>query len=126
MILTERHKIQSTPEIIKLCTYSKLLFNKCNYYLRKNWFSYQPLLNCQQLIELTKHEEFYINLHNTKTAKQTIKKLLTDWSNFFKSLKAWKKDPTKFKKQPKPPKYKKKLNQVIFDKETIKNGRSKK
>src|SRR5687767_3221321 len=109
MILVERHHIKSTPEIIKLCVQSKLLYNKCNYYMRNAWFSCQKLPNQTKLNNLIKNEEFYKKLHNTKTANQTIRLCLKDWSNFFKSLKAWKKDPTKFKKLPKPPKYKKKL-----------------
>ncbi len=57
---------------------------------------------------------------------QTIRKCLIDWSNFKKALNAWKKDPSKFIKRPMPPYYKNKLAQVIFFKETIKGGASKK
>lgn len=58
--------------------------------------------------------------NNTKTAKQTIRKCLSDWSNFKKALNAYAKDPSKFIKCPKPPLYKEKLAQVIFYNETIK------
>ena len=38
MLLVERHQIKVTPQIIELCKNSKELYNKCNYYMRKQWF----------------------------------------------------------------------------------------
>ncbi len=127
MLLVERHKIKSTPQIIELCQTSKELYNKCNYYMRKQWFSNFknddwsiPLPDITTLVNLVQYEESFKNLHNTKTAKQTVRKVLSDWSNFRKALKAYNKDSSKFKSKPKPPNYKQKMAQVIFYNETIK------
>ena len=120
MIQVERHYIQSNDEIIRLCKTSKELYNKCNYYMRKAWHEKARLPDISILVQLTQSEECFKNLHNTKTAKQTIRKCLTDWSNFKKSLVAYKHDKSKFLGRPRPPKYKKSLNQVIFYNETIK------
>jgi len=127
MLLVERHQIQGTPEIVKLCRQSKELYNKCNYYMRKQWFSNLQnddwtisLPDINLLAQLVHNESSFKNLHNTKTAKQTVRKVLSDWSNFRKALAAYKKDPSKFMKKPRPPHYKERLAQVIFYNETIK------
>jgi putative transposase len=120
MIQTERHYIKSNKEIIKLCEISKELYNKCNYYMRKAWFTQTRLPDINELVNLVQNEYSYQNLHNTKTAKQTIRKCLSDWSNFKKALNSYNKDKSKFLFKPKPPKYKEKLAQVIFYNETIK------
>ena len=73
-----------------------------------------------QLVQLVKNEKSFKNLHNTKTAKQTIRKVITDWWNFKKALKSYKQNPSAFEKKPRPPYYKEKLAQVIFYNETIK------
>ena len=127
MLLVERHQIQGTPEIVELCRQSKELYNKCNYYMRKQWFSNLQnddwtisLPDINALAQLVHDEPSFKNLHNTKTAKQTVRKVLSDWSNFRKALAAYKKDPSKFAKKPRPPHYKERLAQVIFYNETIK------
>lgn len=125
MILVERHAIQGTPEIVKLCKLSKELYNKCNFFARRAWFSSTFLPDITMLTNIVKNEPCFTNLHNTKTAKQVIRKCLIDWANFKKLLSAWKKNPNKFIKKPKPPYYKTKLAQVIFFNETIKGGQNK-
>lgn len=119
MVVVERHNIKGTPEIVHLCSLSKELFNKCNYFMRKAWFTRKTLPNIVTLVAAVQQEDCFKNLHNTKTAKQTIRRCLTDWTNFKKALNAYKKDPSKFVRKPKPPHYKEKLAQVIFYRETI-------
>lgn len=97
--------------------------------MRQSWFNQQHL-KFRQLPDIniltreTKDLDCFKNLHNTKTAKQTIRKVLTDWSNFRKALTAYGKDKSKFIRCPKPPNYKDKMAQVIFYNETIKGGQS--
>jgi putative transposase len=74
------------------------------------------------LTSLVHEEDCFKKLHNTKTAKQTIRKVISDWSNYFKSLKAYNKNPKLFKKRPNHPGYKRKVSQVIFYNETIRIG----
>lgn len=113
MLLVERHQIKATPQIVELCQISKELYNKCNYHMRHRWFANLkfddwtiPLPDINALTKLVQHEPSFKNLHNTKTAKQTVRKVLSDWSNFRKALVAYKKDPSKFAKKPRPPHYK--------------------
>jgi hypothetical protein len=105
MLLVERHQIQSTPQIVELCQTSKELYNKCNYHMRKQWFHNLqtedwsvPLPDISVLTNLVKNEFSFNNLHNTKT----VRKCLSDWSNFRKALTAFKKNPTGFVKKPRP------------------------
>ncbi len=131
MILVERHYIKGNQEIVKLCQISKELYNKCNYYMRKQWFYNLnnddwniQLPDISKLRLLVRNEESFMNLHNTKTAMQTVRKCLTDWANFRKAIKVYNKNSKGFLSKPKPPKYKEKLAQVIFFNETIKKGMS--
>ena len=43
MLMVERHFNKGNPEIIRLCKLSKELYNRCNYLMRKAWFSQQHL-----------------------------------------------------------------------------------
>jgi IS605 OrfB family transposase len=124
VIVVERHHIKATKELLRLASMSKELYNRCNFLMRKAWFEKERLPDISILIKETQHLDCFKNLHNTKTAKQTIRQVLTDWSNYRKALSAYKKDKSKFLGCPKPPHYKKKLAQVIFYNETIKGGQS--
>jgi len=90
--------------------------------MRQAWFTKQRLPDINILVAETKDLDCFKRLHNTKTAKQTIRKVLTDWSNFRKALTAYGKDRSKFISCPKAPGYKDKMAQVIFYNETIKGG----
>lgn len=92
--------------------------------MRKAWFEKERLPDINILVKETQSLDCFKQLHNTKTAKQTIRQVLTDWSNFRKALNAYKLDRSKFVKCPRPPHYKEKLAQVIFYAETIKGGQS--
>jgi len=92
--------------------------------MRQSFFNNERLPDINILTNSTRNEDSFKNLKNTKIAKQVIRQVLNDWSNYFKSLREYNKNPNKFVKKPKPPGYKKKLSQVIFYNETIKNGRS--
>lgn len=122
MLLVERHHINGTSEIIELCRVARQLYNKCCYILRQTHFSGERLPDFNGLHGQVRNEESYSNLHNTKTAKQTIRQCYQDWMSYFAALKAWGQDKSKFIKKPKPPSYKKDLAQVIYYKETIRKA----
>lgn len=126
MILVERHYSTGNQTLVNLCKLSKDLYNRANFLMRKAWFNKERLPDINILVNETKSLDCFKHFDNTKTAKQTIRKVLTDWSNFRKALKAYTKDPSKFVKYPNPPNYKNKMAQVIFYNETIKGGTSKK
>jgi len=99
--------------------------------MRQAWFSQQHLKvrklpNINVLYKETRNLDCFKQLHNTKTAMQTVRKVLIDWSNFKKALASYNRDKSRFLGCPKPPNYKKKMAQVIFFKETILGGQSNK
>lgn len=126
MLLVERHYRKEDHQLLTLCTLSKELYNRANFLMRQAWFTKQPLPDINSLTKQTKHLPCFKQLHNSKTAKQTIRKVLTDWSNYRKALTAYGKDKSKFVRCPKAPGYKDKLSQVFFYKETVKGGQGKK
>ena len=129
MILVERHFSKGNPEIVRLCQLSKELYNRANFLMRKVWFTptpakYRQLPDLNILINELRDLDCFKELHNTKTAKQTVRKVLTDWGNYKRALASYKRSPEKFISCPKPPGYKDKMAQVIFYNETIKGGQS--
>lgn len=88
--------------------------------MRKAWFSFTQAPDLGSLVNAFRHEPCFVDLHNTKTAKQTIRKLLVDWTSFRKAIRSYKTHPSSFLIPPKPPGYKKKLAEVTFYRETIK------
>ena len=79
MLLVERHYTKGNTEIVRLCSLSKELYNRANYLMRQAWFSqqhlkYKQLPDINILIQEMKDLECFKQLHNTKTAKQTIRK----------------------------------------------------
>jgi len=130
MLIVERHFNKGTPEMVRLCGLAKDLYNRTNYLMRQSWFSQRDVPGFRQmpsfttLIDETKDLPCFQGFGNTKIAKQTIRRVLTDWSNFYKALRAFKRDPNKFDRYPRPPHYKDQLAQVIFYNETIKGGQS--
>ncbi len=131
--LVERHVIKATPEIVRLCTISKELYNKCNYYMRKQWFNNLEnndwsvkLPDIVILKALVKKEKSFNDFGNQKIAMQTIRMCLFDWSAFRNAITAYKKDKSKFAAKPQMPYYKKKMAQVVFYNQTIKGGMYKK
>ena len=92
--------------------------------MRQAWLNKERLPDINILVQETRSMDCFKQLHNTKTAKQTIRQVINDWSNFKKALNAYMKDSSKFLGRPKPPFYKEKLAQAIYYNETIKGGQS--
>ena len=92
--------------------------------MRQAWFNYERLPDIMILTNEVRYLDCFVNFNNTKIAKQVLRKCLTDWGNYKKSLIAYKKNPKDFNGKPKPPGYKKKLAQVIFYNETIRRGKN--
>ena len=131
MIKVQRHFHKGNPEIVRLCGLSQELYNRCNYLMRKVWFTptaskFKPLPSISVLKNYCRTLDCYKKIGNVHTAMQIIRMVLSDWSNYLKSIRAYKINPSKFIKCPKPPKYKEKLAQVIFFRLNIKDGQAKK
>lgn len=115
--LVEKHIIKPTHELYKaiddLCFKSRLLRNKANFIIRQNFFSTKnhKFLDYNFMDKLFKRHEdleiFYRDVPRATIAQQCLRQLNTEWTSFFKSVKEYNKDPSKYTGRPKPPKYKK-------------------
>lgn len=97
--------------IEELSFHTTQLYNTVNYDCRENGF--------KSYIEAEK--EYKENWHNqflhSHTYQQSLKVLEKNWKSYFASIKDYKKNPNKYKVEPKPPKFKNhtnKKNEVIF------------
>lgn len=102
--------------IEELSFHTTKLYNIVNYDCRENGF--------KSYIEAEK--EYKENWHNqflhSHTYQQCLKVLEKNWKSYFASIKDYKKNPNKYKGEPKPPKFKNhtnKKNEVIFTKAGI-------
>ena len=122
MRLVEKHIVkQNNTEwktIDHLCFLSKNLYNYSVYLIRKQFETDGKFLNYNTLekeLRTTKNEN-YVNLPNN-SSQQILMVIEKNYISFFRALRVWKRNKTKFKGCPKPPNFKHKTkgrNLVIF------------
>lgn len=135
----KRH-IFVTREYDDICYKSKNLYNYCNYILRQCITDnpelieeYLNIVNDEGFIpeyalttRLAKDNQRDYRSLPSQTAQQVIKLLYKNWKAFFRAIKDWSKNKSKYRGMPKPPRYKKKdgRNIVIFTNQQakIRNG----
>lgn len=130
----EKHHIRRThpqwTECDSLCFKSKNLYNQALYRVRQTFFEtgkykgYSAIQN-----ELQNEKDDCYTQMKSKMAQLTLKQVDHDFVGFFQSIKAWKKDPSKFLGKPKIPHYKGKdgrccvsFNTQSMSKTAFKNG----
>ena len=98
---------------------STMIYNKVNWYFLKNGFNNK--LQPQIVRYLTNNDEHGKCFIQQECAK-IVDSVINDWKSFFAAIKEYKKNPKKFTGKPRRPKcqkVKEKMNEVIFDKNTI-------
>ena len=131
MIVTrvEKHIIHKKNKYFKfldyLCFVSKNLYNQANYVIRqefckeikegenRNYISYNKLDKIMQNLTNEDNEITY-KILPSQTSQQILRSLDKNWKSFFKSIKDWKKNPSKYSGKPKLPKYKDKNGRYIL------------
>ena len=98
---------------------STMIYNKVNWYFLKNGFNskLQP-----QIVRKLSYEDQNGKYFTTQECAKIVDGLINDWKSFFAAIKEYKKNPKKFTGKPRRPKCQKvkdKMNEVIFDKNTI-------
>ena len=98
---------------------SSMIYNKVNWYFLKNGFDnkLQP-----QIVRKLSYEDQNGKYFTTQECAKIVDGLMDDWKSFFAASKEYKKNPKKFTGKPRRPKCQKvkdKMNEVIFDKNTI-------
>lgn len=114
----ERHIIQkgryNYQDIQTLCHLSKNLYNYVNYILRQSFFETRLIPSEYEIsTQLAKENQPDFRALPAQVSQQTIKLVFKAWKSFFSALKSYKKDKTRFKSNPKPPKYKDKKGYFV-------------
>ena len=113
VIRTERIWIKPTTQLRHLCHLSKNLYNESNYLIRQKFFTNGKWIRYNALYHRMKSSTNY-QLLPAQTAQQVLKILDRNWKVFFRAIKAWKNDKSKFKGRPNPPGYKSKRGEFIL------------
>ncbi len=115
MLITRTEQIWVKPNntLSWFCHISKNLYNEGNYLIRQEFFNNSKWIRYNSLYHLLKSSNNYHQLP-AQTAQQVLKILDRSWTSFFKAIKAWKKDKSRFKGRPKPPGYKPKNGEFIL------------
>lgn len=126
MQLAERHIINKNHSFFKeldlIAFLSKNLYNKANYIIRQefistskekelgsrskaNWIRYNQIQK-----QLQNEKDFDYTKLPAKVSQHVLRLLDKNWVSFFKSIRDWNKNQSKYTGQPKLPKYKHKNN----------------
>lgn len=90
-----------------ICFKAKNLYNYANYLIRQEFINNGKWVRYNALDKLLKNHETYKELP-AQTAQQILKLLDRSWKSFFKAIKDWNKNKSKYLGRSKLPKYKKK------------------
>lgn len=121
----ETHVIKKNHRLFKycddICFKSKNLYNYVNYLMRQEFITEGKIASAYEFNKMLKNEEVFRALP-AKTSQQVIMKLSKNWKSFFKAVKDWSKDKSKYTGKPSLPKYKEKdgRNIVLFDYQQMK------
>ena len=108
----EKHIIKENNEYYEMldgfCYKSKNLYNFANYHIRKQFIDTRKWLRYCDLDKLMKQSEMdfdYRSLPVIQSSQQCLKLLDKNWKSFFKVIKDWNKNKSKYNGMPKLPKY---------------------
>ncbi len=123
--LTEQIQHKRTPELARLCHLAKNLYNLANFHYRQFFFKLEEFLSYYDLQVILKDHETYKALP-AQTSQQILRLVIQNWKSYWRALKEYQNDPSKFFAKPKMPNYKKINGEsiVIFTNQNsrIKNG----
>ena len=120
LIRTERHIIDKNNinynNCKEICHLSKNLYNYVNYILRQSFFN-TGLIPGEYEINalLAKDNQADFRALPSNVSQQTVNLVFKAWKSFFKALKSYRKDKSKFTSNPKLPKYKSKNGLYICE-----------
>lgn len=108
ILIKKNHKFWK--ELDEICFASKNLYNQALYRLNKEYEENGRYKNYNELDrELRSEQQVDYYALPQKVSQQTLMLLDKNYKSFFKSIQDYKKNPSKYKGVPRPPKYKNKL-----------------
>lgn len=120
MKLTYKFKIKYNENISNLCKISKNLYNQANYLIRQEFIKNRKYLNYNTIEKILKNKNYeieeYDNYHKLKiqSSQQILILLDKNWKSFFKSIKDYSKNKSKYLGKPNLPKYLKKEEYLLI------------
>ncbi len=103
----ERHIVKRDKKIDKLCFLSKNLYNYSNYLLRQCFITNRCLPKEYDITGMLANEkQVDYDLLPAQTSQQVVKLLYKNWLSFFKAVKDYSVNKSKYLGSPKLPKYK--------------------
>ena len=119
MRLTRQFKIPYRDDLKDLFEVSKNLYNQSLWTIKQHFKKSGEYLNYETLDKIMKQttnleNEINYKLLPAQTSQQILKLLDKDYRSFFKSIKDYRKNPSKYLGKPKPPKYKSRYNLLIY------------
>lgn len=89
------------------CFHSKNLYNEANYEIRQRFINDGEYISYKDMnFEFKTHENYKLTF--SQPANCTLRVLDKNWKSYFRAIKDWKKNPSKYLGMPKLPKYLKK------------------
>lgn len=95
------------------CFYSKNVYNQANYLIRQEFINNGGKLSAYEVQKIMQPMECYKEC-GSQAAQKTIQLLDKAWKSYFKAIKDWKKNPSKYLGMPKLPKYLPKDGRQVF------------
>ena len=99
--------------IDRYCFYSKNVYNQANYIIRQEFINNNNKLSAYDVQKLMQSMDCYKEC-GSQAAQKTIQLVDKMWKSYFKAIKDWKKNPSKYLGMPKLPKYLPKDGRQVF------------
>ncbi len=95
------------------CFYSKNVYNQANYIMRQEFINNGNKIGAYEAQKLMQNMDCYKEC-GSQAAQKTIQLVDKMWKSYFKAIKDWKKNPSKYLGMPKLPKYLPKDGRQVF------------
>ena len=95
------------------CFYSKNVYNQANYIIRQEFINNNNKLSAYDVQKLMQSMDCYKEC-GSQSAQKTIQLVDKMWKSYFKAIKDWKKNPSKYLGMPRLPKYLPKDGRQVF------------
>lgn len=95
------------------CFYSKNVYNQANYIMRQEFITNGNKIGAYEVQKLMQSMDCYKEC-GSQAAQKTIQLVDKMWKSYFKAIKDWKKNPSKYLGMPRLPKYLPKDGRQVF------------
>ena len=124
MILCACFYIDKTEWFEEQFLYSRHLYNQGRYVINNHYKEHKNFISQTELNRILRNYEpefnNYRNLCKAKLSQMILIHLCNNYKSYFKSVKDYKVNPSKYKGEPRLPKYKDTLNPLYFDYQSVK------